>query len=157
MGAPLSAPDALVKARAYCARQERAQQEVRDKLYAWELSGKDVEAIISQLIAEGYLNEARFAEHFAVSKLRQKAWGKRKVEHALRLKRVSEPCIRAALAAIADDEHLAQLGKLAAKRWAQRKDVDPRARRMNVMRYLLAKGYPSDAIVRELDRLEQDK
>lgn len=157
MGAPLSAAEAMVKARAYCARQERAQQEVRDKLFAWELSGNHVETIISELISEGYLNEARFAAHFAVSKLRQKAWGKRKVEHALRLKRVSEPCIREALAAIAEDEHQAQLAKLAAKRWAQRNDADPRTRRMNVMRYLLAKGFSSDAIVRELDRLGKDK
>jgi regulatory protein len=51
------------------------QQEVRDKLYAWEVPGKEVEPIISQLIGEGFLNEARFAEHFAVSKLRQKGWG----------------------------------------------------------------------------------
>ena len=60
-----STTEPLSKARAYCARQERCQQEVRDKLYAWELHGREVEGIISQLIGEGFLNEARFAEHFA--------------------------------------------------------------------------------------------
>ena len=49
---PSSSP-ALVKARAYCARQERAQQEVRDKLYAWGEHKTQVEAIIAQLIGEG--------------------------------------------------------------------------------------------------------
>jgi SOS response regulatory protein OraA/RecX len=56
-----SATTALPKARNYCARQERCQQEVRDKLYAWEVPAKEVEPIISQLIGEGFLNEARFA------------------------------------------------------------------------------------------------
>ena len=50
---------ALPKGRAYCARQERCQQEVRDKLYAWEERRAQVEAIIAQLIGEGFLNEAR--------------------------------------------------------------------------------------------------
>ena len=40
--------------------------------------GKEVEGIISQLIREGFLNEARFAEHFAVSKFRQKFTAKLK-------------------------------------------------------------------------------
>jgi hypothetical protein len=80
MARSLSMDEALAKARSYCARQERAQQEVRDKLYSWEVRGKEVEGIISQLIREGFLNEARFAEHFAVSKFRQKGWGRRKIE-----------------------------------------------------------------------------
>ena len=86
-----SAIEPLAKARAYCARQERCQQEVRDKLYAWELQGREVEGIISQLIGEGFLNEARFAEHFAVSKFRQKGWGRRKIEAALKARQVSAP------------------------------------------------------------------
>jgi len=60
-----SALSPLAKARAYCARQERCQQEVRDKLYAWEVPSKETEAIIAQLIGEGFLNEARYAEHEA--------------------------------------------------------------------------------------------
>ncbi|HCU46507.1 MAG TPA: RecX family transcriptional regulator, partial [Sphingobacterium sp.] len=33
---------ALLKAESYCAYQERAQQEVRDKLYDWGLHEEDV-------------------------------------------------------------------------------------------------------------------
>jgi regulatory protein len=44
---------AKLKAENYCAYQERAQQEVRDKLYEWGLHYDDVEQIISQLITAG--------------------------------------------------------------------------------------------------------
>ena len=51
---PSSSP-AVAKARAFCARQERRQQEVRDKLYGWGEHKTQVEAIIAQLIGEGSL------------------------------------------------------------------------------------------------------
>jgi len=155
MSRPLTTDQALVKARAYCARQERAQQEVRDKLYAWEVRGREVEAIISQLIREGFLNEARFAEHFAVSKFRQKGWGRKKIEQALRHKQVSEPCIALGLKGIEEEEHTATLGRLLAKRWGREKEPDPYRKRQKVYRYFLSRGFPSEAIDKALRALEQ--
>ncbi|MBL7950522.1 MAG: RecX family transcriptional regulator [Flavobacteriales bacterium] len=134
---------ALPKARNYCARQERCQQEVRDKLYAWEVPTKEIEPIISQLIGEGFLNEARFAEHYAVSKSRQKGWGLRKIEAALKQKQVSEPCIRAALKAIDKEEQEGQLKKLVAKRWEKEKEPNNFLKRHKVMAFFLRKGFSS--------------
>lgn len=145
-----SAIEPLAKARAYCARQERCQQEVRDKLYAWELQGREVEGIISQLIGEGFLNEARFAEHFAVSKFRQKGWGRRKIEAALKARQVSAPCIALGLKSIEDDEYKVALQKLVAKRWERVKETDPRIKRLKVMRYFLGKGYSADLVEKAL-------
>ncbi|WKZ66250.1 MAG: RecX family transcriptional regulator [Flavobacteriales bacterium] len=145
--------DALAKARAYCARQERAQQEVRDKLYAWEVPAKDIESIISQLIGEGFLNEARFAEHFAVSKLRQKGWGLRKIEAALRQRQVSEPCIRVALKAIDREEQSGKLRELVVKRWAREKEPDAFRKRQKVMAYFLRRGFASEEVKRALEGL----
>lgn len=144
---------ALTKARAYCARQERAQQEVRNKLFVWEVPARDVEAVIAQLIGEGYLNEARFAEHFAVSKFRQKGWGLKKIEQALKAKQVSEPCIRLGLKSIAEDEYGDALRKAVAKRWERMKDEDPYLRRQKVFRYFLGKGFPADGIEGALDAM----
>jgi regulatory protein len=38
---------ALLKAESFCAYQERAQQELRDKLYEWGLWSNEVEEVIS--------------------------------------------------------------------------------------------------------------
>lgn len=142
---------ALPKARAYCARQERCQQEVRDKLYAWGEHRAQVEAIISQLIGEGFLNEARFAEHFAVSKQRQKGWGRKKIEQALRLKQVSEPCIALGLQAIDAVEATAQLEKLVARRWERVKEANAFVKRQKVMRYFLGRGYAVEQVEKALE------
>ena len=42
-------PDALAKARRYCALQERCHQVVRDKLYGWGSHQEEVEQVIGQL------------------------------------------------------------------------------------------------------------
>ncbi|MBK8499155.1 MAG: regulatory protein RecX [Flavobacteriales bacterium] len=144
----------LSDARAYCARQERSQQEVRDKLYGWGEHKAQVEGIIAQLIGEGYLNEARFAEHFAVSKFRQKGWGRRKIEQALRLRQVSEPCIVLGLKSIEDDEYRKALVTAVAKRWEKVKEENAFIKRQKVMRYFIGKGYAAEQVERALKEIE---
>ena len=134
------------KARAYCARQERCQQEVRDKLYAWGGHKEDVEQVIAQLIGEGFLNEARFAEHYAVSKSRQKGWGRRKIEMALKAKGVSARCIASGLKAIDGEEETEHLKLAVAKRWECTKETDPWIRREKVVRYFVGKGFPRELV-----------
>src|SRR6185503_9223406 len=95
----------LNKARKYCAFQERSQQEVRDKLYEWGLHKADVEHAIAQLVTENYLNEQRFAIAYAGGKFRMKEWGRIKIERALKMKKVSDYCIRKALGEIGEREY----------------------------------------------------
>ena len=140
------------KARNYCARQERSQQEVRDKLYAWGSHKDEVEQIISQLLGEGFLNEARFAEHYAVSKSRQKGWGRRKIEQAMRIKGISDQCITLGLKAIDGEELNAELKKAIEKKLERSKEIDPRLKRQKVIRYFLGKGFS----MAEIDRIITD-
>ena len=81
---------AIQRIRHYCAYQERAQQEVRDKLYELGMTMDEVEEIMSDLIAENFLNEERFATQFAGGHFRIKGWGRVKIQHALQQKRVSK-------------------------------------------------------------------
>ncbi|HPF89896.1 MAG TPA: regulatory protein RecX, partial [Flavobacteriales bacterium] len=84
-----------------------------------------------------------FAEHFAVSKSRQKGWGPRKIEAALKQKQVSDPCIRAALKGIDKEEQTDLLRKLVAKRWEKEKEPNTFRKRQKVMAYFLRKGFSS--------------
>lgn len=143
----------LAKARSYCARQERCQQEVRDKLYAWEVPRSEIEPLIGQLIREGFLNEARFAEHFAVSKARQKGWGHRKIEAALQRKQVSAPCIRHALRSIDPEEQGGRLAALVAKRWEREREGDPFLKRRKVFAFFLRKGHSPEQVEEALRHL----
>lgn len=143
----------LGKARAYCARQERAHQELRDKLYAWGAHREEVEQVIAQLIGEGFLNEARFAEHYAVSKSRQKGWGKRKIEQALKAKGVSERCIVLGLKSIDSDEEDEQLKLAVTKRWEKSKHEVPFIRKGKLVRYFIGRGFSRERIEAALEAL----
>ncbi|MGN6194080.1 MAG: regulatory protein RecX [Ginsengibacter sp.] len=108
-----TAEQAVSKIKQYCAYQERCHAEVRDKLYSFGLRKTEVEEIISELITENYLNEERFAIHFAGGKFRMKQWGKIKIKQALKAKQVSDYCIRKALKEIDSKEYQKTFQKLA--------------------------------------------
>jgi regulatory protein len=148
-----SVPEILTKARRYCAVQERCHQEVRDKLYTWGSHQEEVEQVIGQLIGEGYLNEQRFAEHYAVSKFRQKGWGRVKIREALRFKKISTPCITKALASIDYEEYIAYLANAVEKLRAKTKGRNEWEREQRVKRYLLTRGFEGDLIT---DALKTD-
>ena len=142
----MSTSEVLTKARRYCALQERCHQEVRDKLYNWGSHQEEVEQVIGQLIGEGYLNEQRFAEHYAVSKFRQKGWGRVKIREALKFKKVSAPCIKNGLAAIDDEEYVAFLTDAITKQRTKVKGGNEWEREQRVKRYLLTRGFEGDLI-----------
>ena len=83
----------------YCAYQERSQKEVKNKLYDMGLYTNQVNELLLYLIQENYLNEEHFAMHFAASKMRQKKWGRRKIEIALKEKGLGEKLIKQSIGA----------------------------------------------------------
>lgn len=137
---------ALQKAEHYCAYQERAQQEVRDKLYEWGLWPTAIEKIITQLIIDGYLNEERFARAYALGKFRQKGWGKIKIKQGLKLKRIPDGLIKKSLSAIDPDAYLMMLTQILEKKGAVLKEKNDFKRRYKLQQYALSRGYENDMI-----------
>lgn len=140
---------AWLKICKWCAYQERSQQEVRDKLYSYGLHGVELETIISNLITGQFLNEERFAIAFAGGKFRQLGWGKVKIRQALKLKKVSDYCIRKALESINEKDYQSRLGELLRKKQKEVREKDPFRRRYILLKYAHSRGYESD-LVREL-------
>lgn len=138
--------DPLEKARRFCAYQERAQQEVRDKLYEWGSHHDEVENIIISLINENYLNEERFACAYARGKFRIKQWGKVKIRIALKQKRVSEPCIRKALREIDEDEYIETLKKCISDKASKTLEKNLVKRNYKVAAYMISRGFEPDLV-----------
>jgi regulatory protein len=132
---------ALAKAKHYCAYQERSHTEVKEKLYSFGLRKTDVEMILSQLIEENYLNEERFAKQFAGGKFRIKKWGRVKIVHELKQKRISPYNIRKGLEEIDEEEYKAVLLKLASAKWKMLKKEQHITRQSKTQQYLLQKGF----------------
>ena len=132
---------AIQRIRHYCAYQERAQQEVRDKLYELGMTKDEVEEIMSDLIAENFLNEERFAVQFAGGHFRIKGWGKVKIQHALQQKRVSSYNIKSGLKAIDGDAYLKTLEQLATKKWNSLKGERGLSRMAKTYAFLQQRGF----------------
>lgn len=141
---------ALQKAEKYCVYQERAQQEVREKLYTFGLHQRDVEYIISELINQNFLNEERFANAYALGKFRQKGWGKIKIKQALKLKRIPDGMIKKALLQINLDDYLLSLKAILEKKAVLLKEKEPYKRRYQLKTYAFGKGYEGDLVTEVL-------
>jgi regulatory protein len=151
----LGKEQAIQRIKQFCAYQERAQQEVRDKLYELGMTTDEVEEIIANLIGENFLNEARFALQFAGGHFRIKGWGKNKINHALQQKRVSPVNIKAALKAIDLDDYEKTLLELAHKKWKSLNSERGLKRMAKTQAFLLQRGFEGDLIRPILQRLHK--
>ncbi|PPL02426.1 regulatory protein RecX [Parapedobacter indicus] len=142
---------AKMKAEAYCAYQERSQQEVRDKLYSWGLHQGDVEAVIADLIADNFLNEERFALAYASGRFRMKGWGRYKIKQGLILKSVSAPLIGTALSSLDEWEYREKLFAILCAKARLEKEKQPHKRKNKLFQYALSKGYESELILELLN------
>ncbi|HXS58649.1 MAG TPA: regulatory protein RecX [Hanamia sp.] len=141
-------PDqSLPKIKQYCAYQERCHSEVRDKLYSFGLNKGEVEEIISVLITEKYLNEERFAIHYAGGKFRMKGWGKNKIKQALKLKQVSDYCIKKALSQIDLDDYDRTFQKLAQQKLTiLRSEKNIFIKKRKLQDFMLQRGFETSLI-----------
>lgn len=143
----LSSEQALQKARHYCSYQDRCHNEVREKLYSLGLHKTQVEDALATLIDEDYLNEERFAINYAGGHFRMKQWGKVRIRYELKQKKISDHCIRKALAAIDEDAYAGTLVRLSQEKWeALRAEENLLVRKRKWQSWLLQKGYEIERI-----------
>lgn len=138
----------------YCQYQERCHAEVRNKLYELGCKTPEVEEVIASLIENNLLNEERFAKAYARGKFRMKHWGKQKIIQQLKLKKVSDYCIKKGLSEIDEDEYERVCLTIAEKKWQELKTVrNQRLKSARLYRYLLQKGFESNRITSAINEL----
>jgi regulatory protein len=143
---PLTKAEAYLKAASYCAYQERCRQEVREKLYHYELPDNEVEEIIEKLEGEKFLNEDRYAVAFAGGKFRLKKWGRIRIRQELKAKGIGEAHIRKALQGIDADEYTDTLNALLEKKKNAERLGNTMEDKQKLLRFALSKGYEQDLI-----------
>lgn len=134
-----------MKAGNYCAYQERTQQEVRDKLYALGLYRDEVEEVLTELITEDFVNEERYAQAFAGGKFRINQWGKKKIEYALKQKKISSYCINKGLQEIPDEDYEKVIMNLIEKKLPIEEEIDF-THKSKIARYLIGRGFEQDIV-----------
>jgi regulatory protein len=140
-------PPKSLKARAigFLARREYARAELRDRLLATGATFDEVEPVLDELAAQGYLSDARFAH--ALVRQKQGAYSRRSLVQTLKAKGVAGEVVTEALAG-ADTDDAATLVALWRRRLG-RAPADDREKARQV-RFLQSRGFSLSAIFKLL-------
>ena len=140
-------PPKSLKARAigYLARREYARAELRDRLLATGAVPDEVDPVLDELAAQGYLSDARFAQ--ALVRQKQGAYSRRSLAQTLKAKGVAGEVATEALAG-ADADDATTMVALWRRRFGQA-PADDRARARQV-RFLQSRGFGLSAIFKLL-------
>lgn len=140
----------LEKAQRYCSSAEQCIYTVRKKMYEWGVDDEEKDYIIGELIADGFINEGRYAETFARGKFRMLGWGRNKIRYHLKSNQVSEQNIRLAIKAIDDEEYNQVLQNLLQRKWDSLKGINILQKKQKTVGYLVQKGFETNLILEEI-------
>jgi regulatory protein len=95
---------ALQRAYRFLGHRDRTVAELRKHLLAKGATGAIAEAAIAELVAQGYVDDARFARQFAEDRRHLDSWGGDRIERRLLELGVAREHVAVALAAGAEGE-----------------------------------------------------
>lgn len=133
-------------AMVYCSRSEHCVLDVLNKLYAAGLGEEESDEIVQCLVEQGYIDEQRYANAFVNDKFRFNKWGKLKITHALRQKKIPTVVIQIALETLDEDAYSHVLLQLIE---AKKKTVKGTAAQQKaaVMRFAVSRGFELDLVL----------
>jgi regulatory protein len=147
---------ALHRAAALCSSQEQCAEHIREKLKGWSVSDADADRIIEYLLKENFLDDQRYAIHFVKDKFRFNRWGKIKISHMLRQKRISSESIKKAIDQIDEEAYFQVCADLIRSKSDTLKDKNQFARKAKLFRFASGRGFESDLIYRILNMDENE-
>jgi len=135
----------LLSARPY------AIKALHRKLLQKEYSAADADDAIRRLVDNGLLNDAKYAEQYARSKIVSSGVSKRRLSQDLYRKGIKGDVATAAIANVIADEEIdtaAIVENVARKKLAQLGDLEPLVLRRRLFGFLARRGYDVDEIKR---------
>jgi regulatory protein len=140
----------LLAARPYAARA------LHRKLIQKKYSAADADDVIRRLLDNGLLNDERFAEQYARSKMLSTGASKRRVTQDLYRKGIKGDVATSAIANVIDQDEIdpaAVIERVARKKLAQLGNLEPAVLRRRLFGFLARRGYDIDEIKRVVSLL----
>ena len=137
--------EVLTQLQALCAKREYCVSNIRRKALE-RLEGDREKAIelTEALVADKFVDNARYASAFAREKSSLQGWGPVKIRFQLRAKGISDEDISAALQEIDENRAATRLKKLLENKWHTLQD-DPQGR-LKLIKFALGRGYEYEAV-----------
>jgi regulatory protein len=140
----------LLSARPYATRA------LHRKLIQKQYSAADANDAIRRLVDNGLLNDAKYAEQYARSKITTTGASKRRLQQDLYRKGIKGELATNAIANVLESEEIdpaAVLERVARKKLAQLGDLEPLVLRRRLFAFLARRGYDLDEIKAVVSRL----
>jgi len=126
------------------------------KLIQKEYPAADADDAIRRLVDAGLLDDAKFAEQYARSKILSTGASKRRLQQDLYRKGIKPDVATNAITQVIDDEEIdtaAVVERVARKKLAQLGDLEPLVLRRRLFGFLARRGYDVDEIKRVVGQL----
>lgn len=147
-------PEISLRARAlqYLARREYSRAELRGKLLPRVQEGEDLDALLDDLTARGWLSDVRAATQLLHA--RRSRFGTQRIVHELRQKGIAETLIGEALPQLKETEF-----ETASEVWQKKFGVLPQDAKDKVrqVRFLQSRGFSMDVIFQVLRQSNSDE
>ena len=140
----------LLSARPY------STQALRKKLIQKEYPAADADDAVRRLVDAGLLDDGKYAEQYARSKILSTGASKRRLTQDLYRKGIKGDVATAAIAQVIEDEEIdtvAVVERVARKKLAQLGDLEPLVLRRRLFAFLARRGYDVDEIKRVVSSL----
>jgi regulatory protein len=138
---------ALKRAASLCSKQEYCRSDIQKKLEKWDIPHTDCNKVLERLVAEKFIDEARFATFYVRDKFRFNRWGRKKIWWKLKEKDVPEEIISEALDQIDQEDYLQMLKGIVDEKYRQIKRCDLPKQKAALIRNAVSKGYEYHEIV----------
>jgi len=138
-----------VRAMRYLARREHSRAELHSKLLPHVQEGEDLDAVLDELIARGWLSDERAATQLLHAK--RDRFGVQRIAHELRQKGIAENLISEAMPQLKESEL-----EVAREVWRKKFGVVPQdaKEKARQARFLQSRGFALDVVFKVL-RLEE--
>ena len=140
----------LLAARPYTTRS------LHRKLIQKEYEAADADEAIRRLVANGLLDDAKYAEQYARSKMTMTGASKRRLQQDLFRKGIKPEIANEAIDAVIEQENIdtvAVVERVAKKKLVQMGDLEPLVLRRRLFSFLARRGYDLDEIKSVVSRL----
>jgi regulatory protein len=152
----LTPPSAYNYALNLLAARPYATSALYRKLIQKQYSAADADDAIRRLVDNGLLNDAKYAEQYARSKILTTGASKRRLQQDLYRKGIKGDVATNAIASVIEQEEIdpaAMIERVAKKKLAQMGDLEPLVLRRRLFAFLARRGYDVDEIKSVVSRL----
>lgn len=138
--------------QAQCAKREYCTADIRRKALEKLEGNRDAAAeVVECLVADSFVDDARYASAFAREKASLQGWGPIKIRYMLRSKGIGDGVISAALAEVEPEKAAIRMDKLLENKWKTLRE-DPQGK-FKLIKFALTRGYDYPEVEAAVKRL----